>query len=105
MRASGTAGALRVSYQVAADLGAWEIVLAPRLPRVFTFSGTVLREHTYWITQAPLDLVLSLGSSEWLWRGVTVTRAGDKIHIELTERPIVSERAPTAPLATGRKQS
>lgn len=96
LRASGPAGTLRVGYQVAAELGAWDMELAAqRLPPTFIFHAAVRREHAYWITQEPLDLVLSLGSAEWLWRGVVVGRApGGRIRIELTERPIVSERAP-----------
>lgn len=95
MRARGEAGALRVGYQVAADLGAWEMVLAQRLPRAYLFRAVVTREHPYWITQEPLDLSLTVATVEWLWRGVTVTRDGAYVTVELAERPIVSERSQT----------
>lgn len=93
MRASGTAGVLRVGYQVAADLGEWHMVLAPRLPLTYAFRASVLSEHDYWITQEPLDLVVQIGTAEWLWRGVEVRREGDTVTIDLHERPIVSVRA------------
>lgn len=94
LRASGPSGTLRVGYQVAAELGHWEMVLAAQLPRTFTFSATVQREHAYWITQEPLDLVLTLGTAEWLWRGITLKREGPRVIVDLAERPIVSDRAP-----------
>lgn len=93
MRASGTTGVLRVGYQVAADLGAWHMVLAPRLPLTYVFRATVLSEHDYWITQAPIDLAVQVGSAEWLWRDVQLQRTGDAIVVDLHERPIVSPRA------------
>lgn len=92
MRARGETGALRVGYQVAADLGAWEMILAPRLPRAYLFRAVVTREHPYWITQEPLDISLTVATVEWLWRGVTIVRDGHYITVELAERPIVSER-------------
>lgn len=94
MRASGTAGVLRVGYQVAADLGAWHIAIAPRLPLTYVFHATVLSEHDYWITQAPLDLAVQVGSAEWLWRDVHAARVDGAIRIDLHDRPIVSQRAP-----------
>lgn len=94
MRARGPGGELRVGYQRAARLGAWEIVLESRLPRTFTFRSMIFDEHDYWITQRPLDLVLSLGMTEWVWRDVAPARNGRAISMALTERPIVSDRAP-----------
>lgn len=94
MRATGNEGTLRVGYQVAAELGRWEMAQAPQVPRTFRFTAQVEREHAYWITQKPLDLVLSLGTAEWLWRDIVVERKGDRVEITLSERPIVSERAP-----------
>ena len=93
-RASGPSGLLRVGYQVAAEIGPWDITLAPRLPRSFLFIGRLGRAHAYWMTQTPLDLMVALGSVEWLWRDVVVEHVGDgEISIELRDRPIVSERA------------
>ena len=96
IRASGHAGLLRVAYQVAAHLGPWEIVVSRMLPHPFEFRSTLTESHAYWLTQRPLDLVLELGQTEWIWRDVMVKRVGAAITIELTERPIVDDRAPVS---------
>lgn len=91
MRVSGQRGYLRVGYQWAAGLGAWEIAPSGE-PRTFQFTSTVLDEHDYWMRQTPIDLVLSLGTAEWVWRDVTLVRERDAVTIVLTERPVVDER-------------
>ena len=95
MRASGSSGELRVGYQQAARLGAWTLTLEPRLPRAFTFRSMIQTEHPYWMTQAPMDLAVALGTVEWLWRGVDLRRSGNEVTAVLTERPIVDERRVT----------
>ena len=92
MRASGRVGALRVGYQLAATLGAWDIEQASEIPRAFVFRSSILSEHAHWITQQPLDLVLAIGTVEWLWRDIALERSGDDVSVALTEVPIVSLR-------------
>jgi hypothetical protein len=96
VRASGQAGELRVCYQHAAWLGAWTLAVAPGATLRCAFEAQVLSENRHWMSQEPLDLVLAVGTAEWVWRGVQVRRAGDKVEIDLTERPIVTERAGSA---------
>ena len=93
MRASGTSGALRVGYQWAADLGAWEMAPDRAVPKAYALRSTIIQRHAYWITQEPLDLALTFGATEWLWRGVAVMTDGDEITVILAEKPIVCERA------------
>lgn len=94
MRATGPSGTLRAGYQWAADLSSWEIVAAEgHEPPGFAFSSRITRQDDYWVEQAPLDLALASGQTEWLWRGVALVREGDTVRVVLTERPIVTERA------------
>lgn len=90
-RVRGESGELRVCYQHAATLGAWSMEPAGR--RTYAFVGKVLSEHSYWMTQRPLDLALRLGSTEWLWRDVSIQRSGDELRVELSEPPIATEFA------------
>lgn len=94
MRATGTYGELRAGYQRAARLGKWSLELIPRLPRAFVFRAAIDSQHDYWITQEPLDLVLAVGQTEWIWRGVIRTPSSAHIELELGEQPIVADRLP-----------
>ena len=93
LRATGPSGALRVGYQWAADLGPWKLVPSDDRPRAFALHAQIIRHHRYWIEQRPLDLALTFGSCEWLWRDVEVVWNGDAVSVIVAERPIVSERA------------
>lgn len=106
MRATGPSGTLRAGYQWAADLGTWEIAAAsePGKPAAFAFSSRITRQHDYWIEQETLDLSLAIGSTEWLWRGITVSRDGTSVSVVLTERPVVSERLDDAGEEQGRRR-
>lgn len=96
MRATGHDGELRVAYHVAAELGRWEIQLVSSASaRVFQFRGEIAWSHRYWMTQMPFDLVLIVGTVEWIWRAVNPVRDGDTLTITLTARPEVSNRAPS----------
>ena len=92
IRASGDTGALRVGHQWAATLGEW--TLAPRdvVPREWAFEARVTRQDEFWFTQRPIDLVLAVGTAEWVWRGVEVEMDGRRVAIVLRERPIVDSR-------------
>ena len=100
IRASGPSGVLRVAYQVAARLGPWEIVVSRALPHPFEFRSTVIEAQAYWLPQRPLDLVWAIGQTEWIWRDGTAQSADAVVTIELTERPIVSDRAPVSARAS-----
>ena len=96
LRATGPSGALRVGYQWAADLGAWTLAPSESRPKAFALTSRITRHHSYWIDQGPLDLALTFGRCEWLWRDVEVRRDGDTVLVVLAERPIVSEPASVA---------
>ena len=100
LRATGTSGVLRVGYQWAADLGAW-IIEPQGMPAVFVLRTNVERRHDYWYEQEPIDLALAFGTTEWVWRGVTVNRLTvNEISVALVERPVVAERlSEKAPIA------
>lgn len=94
MRVSGTFGELRSGYQRAARLGAWTLELLPGLPRAFKFSAKILDVHGYWSLQAPLDIVVAVGETEWIWRSAAPTPSSSVLEVEITERPIVADRMP-----------
>lgn len=89
LRVSGTAGALRVGYQEAATLGAWEMEQLPTLPRAYRVSARLMSLSDYWIAQTPLDLVLEVGGEAWRWRDVTpvITPHFDRITLTLRQAP------------------
>ena len=94
MRAFGVSGELRVLYQRAARLGQWAMEPAPGPRPTYVCTAAIYEENAYWMAQTPLDVALWLGRTEWLWRGVKVSRAGKgQITVELREAPIVGERA------------
>lgn len=90
---SGRSGELRVGYQRAALLGEWTITPSSNRPNTFTFHTDAVEENPHWYRQSPLDLVLALGTTEWVWRNVSILRDGPDMYVELTERPAVSQRA------------
>ncbi len=90
LRASGDDGELRVGYQRAARLGDWSLVVVQRVPRAFRLRAAVTETHAYWITQGPMDLVLVLGHTEWVWRGVMVAPVDGYVDLDITERPEVA---------------
>lgn len=95
MRASGQHGELRVGYQQAAVLGAWEITPSPAPgPPAPTFAlrAQITHENQYWITQAPFSLALSLGPSEWVWHNVALRRDGTELQVDLHGSPQVVRR-------------
>lgn len=89
MRASGPCGELRYGYQVAARLGPW-VIARDEDARYFTFSGATLTTDEVWLAQRPLDLVLALGSIEWVWRDIMPTIVDGRVTLELTRRPDVA---------------
>lgn len=96
MRASGQHGELRVGYQQAAVLAGWEITPSPAPgppPLTYTLRARVTHENSYWITQRPYSLALSLGPTEWVWHGVDVRRDDDGLLVvDLRGAPQVVKR-------------
>ena len=94
MRISGGSGALRVGYHEAARLASWAVESRP--PDVCDVTAQVVEVSTFWVTQKPLDLVLRVGTTEWLWPDVNVgaVTVGDE-SLTLTVRgfPRVSQPA------------
>jgi hypothetical protein len=95
MRVTGQYGELRVGYQAAVTLGEWEIVPVslPGARPTFRFTARITHEHAVWSRLRPQDLVLSAGTAEWVWHGVSIERRGDEACLLLTERPTVEQRA------------
>lgn len=94
LRASGEAGELRVGYQVAARLGDWEVLADAAGPRILR--AVVVSEHKAWVGHRPLDLVLMLGRTLWVWRGLRPVVCNGMVEVELSERPEVTEHAQLA---------
>lgn len=72
MRASGTAGKLKVGYQAAATLGPWSLEFSPGLGVArFSIHAELRRvDDSFWITQTPQVLELRFGRFRWTWRDV-----------------------------------
>lgn len=98
IQASGTAGAVRVGYQLAMSIGAWSIT-AHR--GSLAFRGRVVSENAYWAKQTPLDLVLWIGAAEWSWCRVTLGRDGQDVTAVLLVRPDVQSVAPMTAKSQG----
>lgn len=99
VRLTGTEGTLRVGYQTAADLGAWELALLPVLPRAYRCSAVVRGLSEYWLAQAPISLRLEIGGQTWTWTDVTPHLSADgvaRITLTLTRAPVVAQTAPAA---------
>lgn len=92
--AAGEYGELRVGYQKAASLAGWTMSVSSAAggPPEYSVEATVTREHAFWITQGPFDLVLVLGPVEWTWQAVRVTRDGDRITVPVASMPLVTRR-------------
>lgn len=89
MRASGPSGELRCGYQQAARLGAWTLELEARLPRAYTLRARVVSQQDFWITQRPIDIVLHVAQTEWIWRDVSLSQDGDAVVVHIGDKPIV----------------
>lgn len=87
MRASGPSGELRYGYQIAAQIGPWVITAASS--GGFAFSAPTLASDEVWLAQRPLDLVLAIGQTEWIWRAVAPDLMDGRLVIPLTHRPDV----------------
>lgn len=91
--AAGEYGELRVGWHKAASLAGWTMSALPVTGATeYSVEAVVTNENGYWITQGPFDLVLVLGPVEWTWRGVIVTRDGDKIMVPVASMPLVTRR-------------
>ena len=81
VRVDGHTGALRVGYQLAADLGSWHLELLPELPRRYRLVAVVRATSAYWLAQRPLDVALDVASKRWLWRDITPVIDGAQVTI------------------------
>jgi hypothetical protein len=89
LRARGDTGEVRSGYQTAARLGDWDLSFVQRVPRAYRLRAQVLEWHPYWRTVEPHTLMLVLGRTAWVWRGVVLTQGEDFIEVELSARPEV----------------
>lgn len=88
--ASGDRGELRVGWHKAADLGAWSLV---QDGLGYQFRARVVDRHAVWSTQQPIDLVITLGETEWVWPDVRLTWTDEFIELPVATRPKVVARA------------
>lgn len=66
----GPSAEVRVGYETAARLGAWELV---KDADGFTLSAPVLERNGYWLDSGRcLDLCVTVGKSMWRWRDVAL---------------------------------
>lgn len=95
MHATGFGGELRVGYQRSALLGHWSLDPARSLPvSQFVIEAQVQRVlDTFWITQDPTGVMVTLGRSRWEWVGVRVISLTESaVTMKVTGRPqIVKE--------------
>jgi hypothetical protein len=88
---AGAAGELRCGYQQAVQLGAWQLVPSGR--QHLTLTARVVHAHALWSTRTPLDLSLTLGTTEWFWEAVAPVYVGEEVVVELSTRPRVVQFA------------
>lgn len=75
MVGNGDLGQLRVGYQQAALFRSWRLTTDEEVLRAVAqtiVDAKVSNVDLYWCTQNPLDLGLWMGSSWWVWKGVSV---------------------------------
>jgi len=89
MRASGPSGELRVCYQRAAVLRDWTLDQEPAVPRAYTFKASLTQVDPFWITQRPIDLVITVGLTSWHWRDIQPEIDAHTLSVTLRERPII----------------
>jgi hypothetical protein len=94
MTVKGKTGTLKVGYQQAARLGTWTLAPKAGSPAVDTVVAQMVDVDEYWIEQEPLDLVLVVGPTQWIWRGIAATRDGASLIIDLTEKPLIERQTP-----------
>ena len=76
---SGFSGRVRYGYKVAADVGAWRLKLAPRLPRCYDLTAELTEPPGYWLTKRPLTLMLDVAGASWEWHGVDLAVNGTTV--------------------------
>lgn len=99
LRVSGTAGAVRVGYQVAAQLGAWRLELLPVVPKAYRVEAQIRAVSEYWLAQTPLDLVLDMGTQQWTWRAITPAIGDARLTATIHGTPAVTPTTDVAPVA------
>jgi hypothetical protein len=77
MQVTGTTGVVKVGPHEAASVVSWS--LASSAPKQYTFTAQAGSVDRFWITQQPQDLRLNVGTRTWVWRGVTLEIAGDRL--------------------------
>lgn len=90
MRATGESGELRVGHRHAAVLGRWTIEPAGRS---FVLRASVASEDAFWVNERPLDVLLDVGGTRWLWRHANVELGGGEVVARISELPIVEMRS------------
>lgn len=71
MQASGYGGELKVAYQPAARLGAWNIRPIPDDPMErHRVEARIETRDPFWLEQGPDTLILEVGQMTWTWKNV-----------------------------------
>lgn len=81
---------VRHVYQHAATLREWTMQPGDE-PGSFVFTAKVVDVHGYWITQQPLDLVVSVGTTKWYWSNIALQRQGDECTVVLRGVPAATK--------------
>lgn len=83
----GQRAELRVGYQVAAAIGAFEATEEQpsaldqeKKPPQWSFSGEVKERNDFWLTRGPFELRVFVGESrQWKWKNVVPVFSGARV--------------------------
>ncbi len=81
----GHEGRIKVGYQVAAVLSSF--VLTPAGPNTWEVSATVKTADTFWLSQSPQVLELTVGKQRWRWAASGLKVDGGAVSGTVTGRP------------------
>lgn len=77
MQVTGTRGVVKVGPHTAASFVSWS--LASVGSGSYDFGGQLTAIDSFWITQHPQDLRLTVGARTWIYRGVLLNVAGNHV--------------------------
>lgn len=89
--ANGLSGEITIGGRKAASLGRWS--LDGQMGNVLLVDAAVLQTDEYLIgLPTPPVLRLHVGERTWVWRGVSVGGAGDRLTISCSGAPTIVDR-------------
>ena len=87
MKASGTSGELRVSYQRAVTLGSWSLETGLSLPLAFVIEAQVKTLDAFWSTQTPMVIDLQFGRFHWIWDDIKPVYENGSVSVRVVGKP------------------